>query len=136
MKTIFRDEVLAPYRGSANPQYAIQTNTAGASEIMLLNEVEQAGTPLDAGTLNNLYNFDNLAAHAGFTRVTETVGGALVESIFANDTGALTAQRETSFPAGGIDVVETVYDGTFILRRTKQEIRFAASAIQEAVTEE
>ena len=135
MRTIFRDEVLLPYGGSAHPQYNITANAAGASDITLANEVAQAGTPLDAGTLNNLYDFDNLAGQAGFDRVTESVGSTLVESIVAHGTGALAARRETSFPAGGIDIVETVYDGTFILRRTKQTIRFTSSAIQEEVAD-
>jgi len=133
MRTIFRDEVFSPYAGSTSPQYNITTNASGASEIALLNAVDQAGTPLDAGTLNNLYDFDNLAGQAGFYRTTETVNDALVESIFDRETDTLAAKRETSFPSGGIDIVETVFDGAFILRRTKQAIRFTAGGIREEV---
>jgi len=135
MRTIFKDEILAPYQGSYDPQYAIQT-TAGASKLTLLNPVAQPGTPLDAATLNNLFDFDNPAGAAGYRRATAFIAGGIEETYYDLLTGSRAAHRLTTFPNGNIEVTETVYDEAFILRQTKQTIVFDASGeIRDTITD-
>ena len=128
MRTIFRDELLAPYNGNAAPQYRIQTG-GDASTLTLLNAVTQPGTPLSAGNLNNLFDFDNTAGQAGYSKTTVFTTTAVTETIKNTATQAVAATRETTFPANAIQVIETVFDddGVTVLRQTKQTTTFPST---------
>ena len=135
MRTVFRDEILAAYLDSTDPQYSFIKNPKGAYEFTLLNGFVQEGTKLSANALNNLYDFDNMASQSGFYKKTTFVYNTIVERIYEQGTNVTAAIRDTTFqPNGDIDILEIIYDNGKILRHTKSVVQFTpAGAIMEEV---
>ena|GEM_PF-1931252 len=136
MRTFFQDEILAVYKGSTAPQYKLQQNAEGGTEILLLNPIAQAGTRLNASTFNNLYDFDNMAMQAECEKRTVFAGnGNITERLVEAITGAVVAERETEFMANGaICVTEQVYGNGAVVRRTRHVTVFKTTGdIEEEV---
>ena len=137
MRTIFKDEVLAAYNGSKNPQYRLAQNSGGATEITLLNPLSQEGTKLTASVLNNLFDMDNMAGQSGYYKTTTFYSSSIAERMYARATGSIAAARDTSFLTGGnMQVTETIYDSGVVIRRTKYTVQFPTTgAIDEEVVD-
>lgn len=82
------------------------------------------------------FNFDNLAALSGVTRLTTFSAAGITEAIRLTGTGTLVAQRVTSMMGTSLSAKETLFlpDGTSVSRTSTVTTTFPAGGIQEVVT--
>lgn len=135
IRPIFKNEIIGDIEGDFKPQYDISPQ----GHIELKNPITVQGTPVNADTLNNLFNMDNLDSMAGnFKDTIFNADGSITENIREHEGVAINATKTTKFLATG-EVEETtiVYDdvGEVILRQTSITTRFNADgSITEVVS--
>lgn len=135
IRPIFISEIIGDIEGDFKPRYDISP----VGHIDLKNPVIVQGTPVNADTLNNLFDMDNLDSMAG--NLKDTIfnpDGSITENIREHEGIAVNATKTTKFLATG-EVEETtiVYNnaGEVVLRKTTVKTKFGEDgSITEVVS--
>jgi len=126
MRSIFQDEVLGALDGTNDPLYIMEP-VGDKVRLRLANPITQAGTPMTASIMNNMFDFDNLASQSGFELDTAFPAGMIAQETITNtETGAIAAQRTTvALSDGSIQEELTLYnDAGTPIRSTRTTTTF------------
>jgi len=141
MRPVFQNEIIDAYNGGNEPQYQIDYDGGQLLDatLTLKNPVTQPGTPHNADTMNNLFDFDNTASMKGNTLTVDlNPDDSVTVSIADTALGTVNAECAVAIPNNGpIVAVITVYDdaGTLVLRKTTHTVTIGTNgSITEVIT--